>query len=365
MDANRYYLRIDNLNTKDEKRFLASPTLITKADESTGIVDAIVSVMGNVDLQDDIIHQGSFVKTIQERGLANIRVLDNHNFFSVEDAIAVPLDIHEVNRGSIPKEVLEKYPETTGGLFTSSQFMLDDPKSSAVFRRLKVGAVNQYSIGFQIVKQDWNEQEIPQGSGSFREIRNIREIRLFEYSPVLFAANPATVTVGVKNAAFALPITVSLDIVKRAVTAKSCVNCQFFGKIAEGVGYCKRHDGTTKSSLICDEYNPTGEMIETYGKRFASLIENNLKSIFETWDNLNSDMTANIPTMVTAITQMLPTDIVDKPYIDNPEPPTDKSQPQVTSTEADSPALSKTERQALIVQIKQRELERKLKTGVQ
>ena len=54
------------------------PVEILKADSSQGIVEAVVAVMGNIDLGGDIIHNGAFTKTISERG-NKVKVLDNHN----------------------------------------------------------------------------------------------------------------------------------------------------------------------------------------------------------------------------------------------------------------------------------------------
>lgn len=356
----RYYLQ-EPTYTKKEKLYLAAPTVITKADSKLGIVDAFVSVMGNVDLMDDIIHSGAFNKTISDNG-TDFRVLDNHNFFSVMDAVGTVLSIEERPRKNLPESVQAKFPDATGGLFTSTQFMLDDEKSRGVFNRIKSGAVNQFSIGFQIAKQDFSEENFgTDDEPDLKTIRNIREIKLFEFSPVLFAANTATAVAGVKNF---IPIT--LDNLKRAETKHNCSTCVFFGKFAGDVGYCKKNNGTTKVTAICDEYDTDGSVKTTYSDAFKTHMSETLDTVFKIW-NTKTDiaLTESIPTMVDAIASMLPQEMSDMAY----ETHDDNEQPSSTSdndTEAATETtLSENDRVALMKRIRTRQIEnRQEKYGV-
>jgi hypothetical protein len=65
------------------------------------------------------------------------------------------------------------------------------------FKRIAAGAVSEYSIGFQIAQADYSKMEL---DGKKIQVRNIRQIKLWEYSPVIWGMNPATMTVGVKEA---------------------------------------------------------------------------------------------------------------------------------------------------------------------
>ena len=77
-----------SVNTKpDAERTRKSyPLFDIKADEESGVVEAIANVFGIVDDGKDIVHSGAFTKTISERA-GRIRVLDNHRYGSTEDAI--------------------------------------------------------------------------------------------------------------------------------------------------------------------------------------------------------------------------------------------------------------------------------------
>lgn len=178
---------------KDEKKF--SPGLVLKADDSTGLVTAITNVFGIVDTMDDIIVPGAFAKSIVERG-RKIRVLDQHSTNSVTDIIATMAGIREIGRDELPSDLLAGYPEALGGLECTMQFMMDDPRSAAVYRRLAMGAADEWSIGFNALKQDFGTA---MWRGEERSVRYIREVRLWEVSAVIWGANQATYTATVKS----------------------------------------------------------------------------------------------------------------------------------------------------------------------
>ena len=174
----------------------AFPVTVTDINETEGLVTAIVSVFGIIDDGDDIIHPGSFIKTLAERG-NRIRVLNSHNARDILNVIGKQEGIREITREELPANILAKYPNATGGLETITRYMLDDPTSSAVFKRIKGGFVDEYSIGFDIVQSDNEKLALPDGKA--KVVRNIRQIRLWEYSPVIWGMNPATQSVSIKS----------------------------------------------------------------------------------------------------------------------------------------------------------------------
>jgi HK97 family phage prohead protease len=178
----------------DHKSF---PVEIVKVDKVAGIIDAVVSVIGNIDHGDDIIHPGAFIKTISERGL-KVRVLDNHNSNSGKDVIGKPISIREIGLNELPENIKSKYPDAKGGLYTVTQFDLEDEDAKKIFNKLANGYLDEWSIGFAIPKgkSDFTNETI---DGVKRTIRNIRELILYEYSPVIWGMNEATTTVGAKN----------------------------------------------------------------------------------------------------------------------------------------------------------------------
>jgi len=182
---------MDNHNTPKEYKTIPCSTY--KIDADLGIVDHLVSIFGVEDLGGDVVHPGSFTKTIQERG-KRIRVLDSHNRASILDVLGKVLELKEVPRDALPHKILEEYPEATGGLRASTQFLLDTPEGKGAFLRIKSGAVDEFSFGFDTLDSDYSDNEKGQ------QVRNLRTLRLWEYSPVIFGMNPATTVTGVKTA---------------------------------------------------------------------------------------------------------------------------------------------------------------------
>lgn len=160
-------------------------------DTKTGIADAVVNVFGIVDLGRDRILNGAFKMTISERA-GKIRVLDSHRMDTVRAIIGKPLEIKELNRAGLPQEIRDKFPEATGGLFTKTQFAIDTEDGDEIFKRIASGIANEWSIGFDLLQSE-NVSEVIDEEEVI--IRNIQEVRLWEYSVVTFGMNQATQTV--------------------------------------------------------------------------------------------------------------------------------------------------------------------------
>jgi len=181
-------------NTQEQHK--AYKTIVFKGfkivDEDKGIVEHLVSIFGNEDLGGDVVHPGAFTKTIQERG-ERVRVLDSHRRSSILDVLGKPLALKEIPRDKLPAEILEDYPEVTGGLWARTQFLLDTPEGKGAFLRIKSGAVDEFSFGYDTLDEDFSDDD------KGHEVRNLRTLRLWEYSPVIFGMNPATTVTGVKS----------------------------------------------------------------------------------------------------------------------------------------------------------------------
>jgi HK97 family phage prohead protease len=184
------------MTAKTPLEYKQLPVYIETVDEDQGIVTAVPAVMGNVDHQGDRIWQGAFTKTIQERG-AKVRILDNHNADSTLDVVGRIVSLREIEKAELPPELLMQYPEAIGGLSADVQFLMDTPEGLGVFKRLKAGAITEWSIGYDAVDKDHERIEV---DGEEMVVRNLKQIRLWELSPVIWGANPATMTVSAKAA---------------------------------------------------------------------------------------------------------------------------------------------------------------------
>jgi HK97 family phage prohead protease len=142
-----------------------------KAQGDQGVYEGYFSVFGNVDDGGDVIHPGAFAKTIQERG-RRVKVFYAHDW----NKLIGP-----------PPEVLM---EDSKGLFARGRLTLDSFWGREVWALMKDGALTEGSIGYEAVKFDYDE------SG----IRNLREVKLYEISPVPLGMNALTELRAVKAA---------------------------------------------------------------------------------------------------------------------------------------------------------------------
>lgn len=170
---------------------------VIDADDEKQEVTALANVMGVRDSYGDVVFNGAYVKTISER-IGKVKILNNHSTASVLDAVAKLISLREISRNELPSQVLMDYPEATGALEVVMKFFDDPTKiSNGIYARIKHGVINSYSIGYEEVKSDVSRGIDREGKPILT--RNLRELKLWEISPVLFPANEASITTGVKT----------------------------------------------------------------------------------------------------------------------------------------------------------------------
>lgn len=148
-----------------------STPLEIKAEGDEGVVAGMFSIFGNVDDGGDIIHKGAFTKTIQQRG-NRVKVFYMHLW----DRLIAP-----------PPDVLK---ETDTGLFAQLNLVLDSFWGKEAWTLIKAGALTEGSIGYESMpaRVDFDDD------GN----RNLREVKLFEISPVPLGMNPLTAIRAIK-----------------------------------------------------------------------------------------------------------------------------------------------------------------------
>lgn len=153
--------------------------------EEEGIVEAFVAGIGNKDSVGDIIQPGAFDKSLKTRRPKGIW---SHDW---NKPVSKTLEAYEVPAGD------SRLPERMktagiGGLYVRTQFNLDTEDGRNAFSNVKFfGDESEWSIGYQV----------PPGGQEYDKDKKamlLKQIELFEYSPVLFGANPLTATVSAK-----------------------------------------------------------------------------------------------------------------------------------------------------------------------
>lgn len=147
------------------------------------IVTGYAGIYGNVDSGNDRTWPGAFKKTIKERA-GRVRHLWQHDL--TQPPIAAIRELREVGKADLPADVLRQYPDATGGLLVTREY-LDTPRGDEVLKGIISGAVSEMSFGYDPVKYDY-EGDAKAGT----QIRNLRECRLWDTSDVNWGMNEAT-----------------------------------------------------------------------------------------------------------------------------------------------------------------------------
>lgn len=139
-----------------------------KADPDGRTLVGYAAAFGNRDAYGDIIERGAFAKTIKENQ-ARIKTLYNH--------------MQPIGRPTLMREDAK-------GLYTESKISRT-PRGDEILELVRDGVITEMSIGYQAIKEGRNE------NGE----RMLKEVKLFEFSAVDFAANEQAVISGVKSLA--------------------------------------------------------------------------------------------------------------------------------------------------------------------
>jgi len=166
-----------------KKEYLGFKFKVEKAedDPNTGYVEGLASTFGNVDQGYDIVEHGAFAKTILEQNGVFPILLDHS-----------PGDPAGYNR---------KAKETDQGLDVDGECKLYDPKVKQRYELAKLSLELKrpmgLSIGYTAIKADF-QKVMRDGQEIF--VRVLKEIRLWEYSWVIFPMNEQATFTGAKAA---------------------------------------------------------------------------------------------------------------------------------------------------------------------
>ena len=170
---------------------------ILKADDALGIVEAIVSVTGNKDLQDDVIDPGAWGPAIEHaRSTGRMPKITMDHRWSASNAIGKTLEMKEL----MPSDPL--LPDNLksagyGGLWVKGQFNLDKQAAREAFSDLKFDPDgSEFSVGFDVATDEKGQKcEGPEDGAN-----HIKAIKpLYEWSKVFMGANELTAPLSAKS----------------------------------------------------------------------------------------------------------------------------------------------------------------------
>lgn len=134
-----------------------------------GIFEGYLTVWDTVDDHNSTFKRGSFKKTIQERG-SRIKILFDH-----EELIGSSVELRE----------------DATGVFGRGKLNLDVEKARETYAFMKDGTLEGLSFRFRPIKEGFKDG-----------VREIREIKLYEFGPVMFPSNDSALVTDVRSENF-------------------------------------------------------------------------------------------------------------------------------------------------------------------
>ena len=160
------------MKQQEFKSYRAEVKAITGDSKDQGVIEALVSVFGNIDLGGDRVVAGAFGKSLaawSDRG----------------DPIPF-IWSHEWDNPDAHIGYVEKAEERPEGLWVRARVDLDRPFAEQVFHLMKNRRVTQFSFGYTV--QD--SRLVKDADGT--DVRELTEVDVFEVGPTLLGMNPAT-----------------------------------------------------------------------------------------------------------------------------------------------------------------------------
>jgi uncharacterized protein len=187
---------------RDTRIFAAPVEVRDQTDGSATIAGygAVFDVAYDMGQFTESVGPGAFTQSLKER----------------YDELAVLAD-HDAARvlGTTASQTA-RFSVDTHGLRYEADLDLLDPDGISTYRKVSTGKVRQSSFAFEVVKDEWTH---PERESKALPHRTLREVKLWEASPVLWGANPET-QVDVKRAArsLAASLMANEDDVEQAIT---------------------------------------------------------------------------------------------------------------------------------------------------
>lgn len=141
---------------------------VKDVDIKNRVVTGYLSTFGNVDNDNDIMSKGAFSKSINERR-NQIYFLNQHNFAQPHGKFAI-------------------LKEDQKGLYFESEPLINTTYSEDALKLYDAGIMKEHSVGFITTKKEHKGQ-----------IREIKEVKLYEGSNVTLGSNPDTPFMGFKG----------------------------------------------------------------------------------------------------------------------------------------------------------------------
>jgi len=155
--------------------------VLPPVDGEENVVRGYASIFDVVDSGGDMVHRGAFRKTLKER---------------LKKGLIKLMDSHEWTCGGVVGTVTEAKEDDTGLQFTAQFASTDDAQN--LRQKAIEGHINQVSFGYDAKKFDYTVED--GDTKERKQVRHLRELKLYEISLVPFGMNEQAYVSGVKAA---------------------------------------------------------------------------------------------------------------------------------------------------------------------
>jgi HK97 family phage prohead protease len=142
-------------------------------DDKKGTFQGYAAIFGNVDLGGDVVVKGAFKRSIDARQ-GRFKMLWSHDYKSPPIGIAT---VKEDDRGLL----------AIGELFFEKM-----QRATEVYEGIKSGAIDSLSFMYDVIQSE-------PGTMRGQKVRFLKELKLYEISPVNFPMNEEAIITGVKT----------------------------------------------------------------------------------------------------------------------------------------------------------------------
>jgi HK97 family phage prohead protease len=163
------------------KKNLTFGVCLKAKDTETGVIEAIVSVFGNLDSYKEVVRLGAFSESLERKLPKGVWM---HRW---DQPVAKTLEARELAPGD---PLLPEKLSALGGLYIRGQFNLETQRGKEAFSDVAFGTVDEFSIGYSVDAYEYDKET---------GVTTLTKVSLFEWSPVLVGANPATALISAKD----------------------------------------------------------------------------------------------------------------------------------------------------------------------
>lgn len=232
-------------------RYKSFPATYKALDKAQGIVECYASVYGVLDSYKERMAFGCYAKSL---GIRMPKSYYQHDRYSLIGSV---IEAEEIPAGDarLPDEIKEN-----GGLYSKIRLNMRTQKGSETFALIDAGDITEFSVGYR----DAVTEALPDGTTL------VKEVELFDISPVDMGACPKTQTISAKASGLAFEdhLLEALGAVRAVVTRSKQIAEK---RTSEGGKF-----SIARLSTLKELHSELGDFIQANDQQDAEIVDETL-----------------------------------------------------------------------------------------